>query len=162
MTSATSCATAENTSVEGAPDATSVATRRNAACSSTSRCSATLSSLRGSAGGADVPITSRYPIIVALSTNVTRVVLADDEVLMREGLAGLLERAGFDVVGQSGNASDLVDLVRELRPDLVIVDIRMPPTHTTEGLDAAETIREEFPATAVVALSAYVQVERAT
>jgi len=65
-------------------------------------------------------------------------------------------------VGQSGNASDLIDLVRELRPDLVIVDIRMPPTHTTEGLEAAEAIREEFPDTAVVALSAHVQVERAT
>ena len=97
-----------------------------------------------------------------MSTNATRVVLADDEVLMREGLAGLLERFGFEVVGQSGNASELVELVRELRPDLVIVDIRMPPTHTTEGLEAAEAIREEFPDTAVVALSAHVQVERAT
>jgi DNA-binding NarL/FixJ family response regulator len=97
-----------------------------------------------------------------MSTSATRVVLADDEVLMREGLAGLLEQAGFEVVGQSGDASELIELVRELRPDLVIVDIRMPPTHTTEGLEAAEAIREEFPETAVVALSAYVQVERAT
>src|SRR5256714_11809473 len=97
-----------------------------------------------------------------MSTNTTRVVLADDEVLMREGLAGLLERSGFEVVGQCGNASELIDLVRELRPDLVIVDIRMPPTHTNEGLEAAEAIREEFPDTAVVALSAHVQVERAT
>jgi YesN/AraC family two-component response regulator len=80
-----------------------------------------------------------------MSTNATRVVLADDEVLMREGLAGLLERSGFEVVGQSGNASELIDLVRELRPDLVIVDIRMPPMHTTEGLEAAKAIREEFP-----------------
>ena len=96
-----------------------------------------------------------------MSTNATRVVLADDEILMREGLAGLLERSGFDVVGQCGNASELVDLVRELLPDLVIVDIRMPPTHTTEGLEAAEAIREEFPDTAVVALSAHVQVDRA-
>ena len=94
--------------------------------------------------------------------NKIRVVLADDEVLMREGLAGLLERSGFEVVGQSGNASELIELVREFRPDLVIVDIRMPPTHTTEGLEAAEAIREEFPDIAVVALSAYVQVERAT
>jgi DNA-binding NarL/FixJ family response regulator len=109
-----------------------------------------------------VPITSRYPIIVAVSTNSTRVVVADDEVLLREGLASLLERSGFDVVGQSGDAAELLTLVRELRPDLVIVDIRMPPTHTTEGLEAAEAIREEFPGTAVVALSAYVQVERAT
>src|SRR4029077_11302483 len=96
-----------------------------------------------------------------MSTSPIRVVLADDEVLMREGLAGLLERFGFEVVGQSGNASELLDLVRELRPDLVIVDIRMPPTHTTEGLQAAEKIREEFPDTAVVALSAHVQVDRA-
>jgi len=97
-----------------------------------------------------------------MSTNPTRVVVADDEVLMREGLAGLLERAGFAVDGQSGNASELIELVRDMRPDLVIVDIRMPPTHTTEGLEAAETIREEFPETAVVALSAHVEVERAT
>ena len=97
-----------------------------------------------------------------MSTNATRVVLADDEVLMREGLAGLLERSGFEVEGQCGNASELIEMVRELRPDLVIVDIRMPPTHTTEGLEAAEAIREEFPDTAVVALSAHVQVERAT
>src|SRR6267154_1972656 len=70
-----------------------------------------------------------------MSTSATRVVLAEDEVLMREGLAGLLDRSGFEVVGQCGNASELIDLVRELRPDLVIVDIRMPPTHTTEGLE---------------------------
>jgi DNA-binding NarL/FixJ family response regulator len=97
-----------------------------------------------------------------MSTNSTRVVVADDEVLMREGLAGLLERSSFEVVGQAGDAAELIELVRELRPGLVIVDIRMPPTHTTEGLDAAEAIREEFPDTAVVALSAHVQVERAT
>jgi DNA-binding NarL/FixJ family response regulator len=97
-----------------------------------------------------------------MSTSATWVVLAEDEVLMREGLTGLLGRSGFEVVGQSGNSSELIDLVRELRPDLVIVDIRMPPTHTTEGLEAAEAIREEFPGTAVVALSAHVQVERAT
>jgi DNA-binding NarL/FixJ family response regulator len=97
-----------------------------------------------------------------MSTNATRVVVADDEVLMREGLAGLLERSGFEVVGQAGNASELIELVRELRPDLVIVDIRMPPTHTTEGLQAAAAIRAEFPDTAVVALSAHVEVQRAT
>jgi DNA-binding NarL/FixJ family response regulator len=105
---------------------------------------------------------SRYPIIVAMSTSATRVVVADDEVLMREGLAGLLERSGFEVVGQCGDGTELLELVRELRPDLAIVDIRMPPTHTNEGLDAAAAIREEFPETAVVALSAYMQVERAT
>jgi DNA-binding NarL/FixJ family response regulator len=90
------------------------------------------------------------------------VVLADDDVLLREGLAGLLERSGFDVVGQAGNGMELVDLVRDLRPDLAIVDIRMPPTHTSEGLEAAATIRAEFPDTAIVVLTAHVQVERAT
>jgi DNA-binding NarL/FixJ family response regulator len=90
------------------------------------------------------------------------VVLADDEVLFREGLAGLLERSGFEVVGQSGDARELLELVREHRPDLAIVDIRMPPSHTSEGLDAARTIREELPQTAIVVLTAHVQVERAT
>jgi DNA-binding NarL/FixJ family response regulator len=89
-------------------------------------------------------------------------VLADDDVLLREGLAGLLERSGFEVIGQSGTPSELIDVVRELRPDLAIVDIRMPPTHTTEGLDAAAVIREEHPDTAIVVLSAHVQVDRAT
>jgi DNA-binding NarL/FixJ family response regulator len=109
-----------------------------------------------------VPIVSRYPIIGAVSTSRTRVVLADDDVLLREGLAGLLERSGFEVVGQSGTPSELIDVVRELRPDLAIVDIRMPPTHTTEGLDAAAVIREELPDTAIVVLTAHVQVDRAT
>jgi DNA-binding NarL/FixJ family response regulator len=90
------------------------------------------------------------------------VVLADDDVLLREGIAGLLERSGFEVVGQAGTASELVEHVRELRPDLVIVDIRMPPTHTSEGLEAASAIREEFPDMAIVVLTAHVQVERAT
>jgi DNA-binding NarL/FixJ family response regulator len=97
-----------------------------------------------------------------VNTIPTRVVLADDDVLLREGLAGLLERSGFEVVGQSGTASELIELVRELRPDLAIVDIRMPPTHTNEGLDAAAAIREEFPEIAIVVLTAHVQVERAT
>jgi len=97
-----------------------------------------------------------------MDTSRTRVVLADDDVLLREGLAGLLDRSGFQVVGQSGTAPELVELVRELRPDLAIVDIRMPPTHTTEGLDAAAAIREELPETAIVVLSAHVQVDRAT
>ena len=88
--------------------------------------------------------------------------LADDDVLLREGLAGLLERSGFEVVGQSGNPSELTELVREFHPDLAIIDIRMPPTHTTEGLDAAAAIREEFPDMAILVLTAHVQVERAT
>lgn len=89
-------------------------------------------------------------------------VIADDDVLLREGLAGLLERAGLEVVGQSGNASDLLELVREHRPELAIIDIRMPPSHTIEGLDAARVIREEVPETAILVLSAHVEVEQAT
>jgi serine/threonine-protein kinase PknK len=97
-----------------------------------------------------------------VSTSRTRVVLADDDVLLREGLAGLLERSGFEVVGQTDNATDLIELVRALRPELAIVDIRMPPTHTSEGLEAASSIRERFPDTAILVLSAHVQVEQAT
>jgi DNA-binding NarL/FixJ family response regulator len=91
----------------------------------------------------------------------TRVALADDEVLLREGLAGLLERSGFEVVGQCGDGEELIALVRAERPQLALVDIRMPPTHTTEGLDAARIIREEFPETAILVLSAHVEVEHA-
>jgi DNA-binding NarL/FixJ family response regulator len=90
------------------------------------------------------------------------VVLADDDVLLREGLAGLLERSGFEIVGQGGDASELIALVREHRPELAIVDIRMPPSHTSEGLEAARVIREEVPETAILVLSAHVQVEQAT
>jgi serine/threonine-protein kinase PknK len=90
-----------------------------------------------------------------------RVVLADDDVLLREGLASLLERTGFEVVGQGGSAPELLELVREHHPGLAIVDIRMPPTHTTEGLDATRAIREEFPDVAVLVLSAHVEVEHA-
>jgi DNA-binding NarL/FixJ family response regulator len=90
-----------------------------------------------------------------------RVALADDEVLLREGLAGLLERSGFEVVGQCGDGEELIALVREERPQLALIDIRMPPTHTTEGLDAARIIRGEFPNTAILVLSAHVEVEHA-
>jgi DNA-binding NarL/FixJ family response regulator len=90
------------------------------------------------------------------------VVIADDDVLLREGLAGLLERAGLEVVGQSGNATDLLELVREHRPELAIIDIRMPPSHTIEGLVAARVIRQEVPETAILVLSAHVEVEQAT
>jgi DNA-binding NarL/FixJ family response regulator len=96
-----------------------------------------------------------------VSASRTRVVLADDDVLLREGLAGLLDRSGFEVVGQCDNPSDLIALVRELRPELAIVDIRMPPTHTSEGLDAARVIGREVPETAILVLSAHVQVEQA-
>jgi serine/threonine-protein kinase PknK len=90
------------------------------------------------------------------------VVIADDDVLLREGLASLLERSGLQVVGQSSDADGLLSLTREHRPDLVLVDIRMPPGHTTDGLDAARQIREELPETAIVVLSAHVEVEEAT
>jgi DNA-binding NarL/FixJ family response regulator len=91
----------------------------------------------------------------------TRVALADDDVLLREGLASLLERSGFEVVGRCADGAELLALVRELRPDLVLVDIRMPPTHSTEGLETARLIREEFPEIAIVVLSAHVEVEQA-
>jgi DNA-binding NarL/FixJ family response regulator len=96
-----------------------------------------------------------------VTVNSTRVAIADDDILLREGLASLLERSGLDVVGQSGDATQLIRLVRDQRPDLVIVDIRMPPGHSTEGLDAARLIRAEFPQTAVLVLSAHVEVEHA-
>ena len=99
---------------------------------------------------------------VVVPTPRPRVVIADDDVLLREGLASLLERSGLEVVGQAGDPDNLLKLVRERRPDLVIVDIRMPPTQTTEGLEAASRIRDEFPETAVVVLSAHVEVEQAT
>ncbi|MEV3901883.1 response regulator transcription factor [Mycobacterium sp. NPDC050551] len=91
-----------------------------------------------------------------------RVVVADDDVLLREGLASLLDRSGFDVVGRAGDAGELLSMVRESRPALVVVDIRMPPTHTTEGLDAARVIREEWPDIGILVLSAHVEVEHAT
>ncbi len=90
-----------------------------------------------------------------------RVVLADDNVLLREGVAGLLERHGFEVAGQAGDAPGLLALVRAQRPDLAVVDIRMPPGHSTDGLDAALAIRNEFPQTGIVVLSAFVHPEHA-
>jgi DNA-binding NarL/FixJ family response regulator len=90
------------------------------------------------------------------------VVIADDDVLLREGVASLLTVAGYDVIGQAGDAATLLSLVREHRPDLAIVDIRMPPDHATEGLEAAQAIRNELPDTAILVLSAYVEVKHAT
>jgi DNA-binding NarL/FixJ family response regulator len=78
-------------------------------------------------------------------------------VLLREGVASLLERKGFEIVGQSGTAEDLLLKVRSYAPDIAIVDIKMPPTHTDEGLRAAKEIRENYPATAVLVLSQYVE-----
>jgi DNA-binding NarL/FixJ family response regulator len=90
-----------------------------------------------------------------------RVVLAEDDVLLREGIASLLERSGFDVVGQAGDAPELLRLAREHQPELVIVDIRMPPGNRTDGLDAARAIREELPGIAILVLSAHVEVDEA-
>jgi DNA-binding NarL/FixJ family response regulator len=90
-----------------------------------------------------------------------RVVLADDDVLLREGLASLLDRSGFDVVGQAGDGARLLALVRSAQPDLAIIDIRMPPAHATEGLQAAQVIRQELPGTAIIVLSAHVEVDEA-
>jgi DNA-binding NarL/FixJ family response regulator len=90
-----------------------------------------------------------------------RIALADDDVLLREGLASLLEGAGFQVIGQAGDASELLTLVREHEPELVIVDIRMPPDHMTEGLEAARVIRDEFPEAGILVLSAHVEVDHA-
>jgi DNA-binding NarL/FixJ family response regulator len=90
------------------------------------------------------------------------VVIADDDLLLREGIASLLTQAGYSVVGQAGDATELLSLVREHRPALAIVDIRMPPDHGTEGLRAAEAIREEMPEIAILVLSAYVEVKHAT
>jgi DNA-binding NarL/FixJ family response regulator/class 3 adenylate cyclase len=91
-----------------------------------------------------------------------RIVLADDSVLLREGIARLLESEGFDVVGQVDNADDLVRRVGFAKPDVAIVDIRMPPTHTDEGLQAARRIRERHPGVGVLVLSQYVEAEYAT
>ena len=90
-----------------------------------------------------------------------RVVLAEDDVLLREGLASLLERSGFEVVGQAGDGAQLLALVRDELPELVVVDIWMPPTHTAEGLEAARVIRQELPETGILVLSAHVEVEHA-
>jgi serine/threonine-protein kinase PknK len=90
-----------------------------------------------------------------------RVVVADDDVLLREGIARILSGAGYEVVAQAGDRTELEGLVREHVPDLVVVDIRMPPTQTTEGLDAAGTIRAEHPEVGILLLSAHVDVETA-
>jgi DNA-binding NarL/FixJ family response regulator len=90
-----------------------------------------------------------------------RVVIADDDVLLRAGLASLLERSGFEIVGQAGDGPELLGLVRERPHDLVVVDIRMPPTNSTEGLEAARVIRQELPEIGILVLSAHVAVEHA-
>lgn len=88
-----------------------------------------------------------------------RVVVAEDDVLYREGLASLLSRSGFEVVGRARDAEDLLAIVTAECPDLAVVDIRMPPTHTTEGLEAARAIRKQVPGTGVLVLSAHLDTE---
>ena len=87
--------------------------------------------------------------------------LADDDILLREGLASLLDRFGLDVVGQAGDSGGLMGLISRHRPELALVDIRMPPGHSTEGLEAAREIKRDFPDTAVVVLSAHVEIDHA-
>ena len=86
-----------------------------------------------------------------------RVVVADDAVILREGLARLLVEAGFDVVGQAGDAGELLEQIEATSPDVAIVDIRMPPTHTDEGLQAAAEIRAGHPSVGILVLSQYVR-----
>ncbi len=86
-----------------------------------------------------------------------RVVVADDSVLLREGVARVLEEAGFEVVGQAGDGEELLRKVRAHKPDIAVVDIRMPPTHTDEGVQAARQIRSELPGTGVLVLSQYIE-----
>jgi DNA-binding NarL/FixJ family response regulator len=86
-----------------------------------------------------------------------RVIVADDSVLLREGVTRLLEKAGHEVVGQAGDRDELMRKARAHKPDVAIIDIRMPPTHTNEGLQAARALREEMPDTGVVVLSAYIE-----
>jgi DNA-binding NarL/FixJ family response regulator len=90
-----------------------------------------------------------------------RVIVADDSVLLREGVVRVLEESGFEVVGQAGDGEELMRKARAHKPDVAIVDIRMPPTHTDEGLRAARAIREELPDTGVLVLSQYIEEEYA-
>jgi DNA-binding NarL/FixJ family response regulator len=88
-----------------------------------------------------------------------RVAIADDAVLMREGLRRLLLDGGFHVVGTAASGTELLQLVADQRPDVVVTDVRMPPTQSTEGLQAAQQIRDQFPGTAVLVLSQHVETE---
>jgi serine/threonine-protein kinase PknK len=90
-----------------------------------------------------------------------RVVLADDDVLLREGIASLLTSRGWNVVGQAGDVQEAEELVASCVPDVVVLDIRMPPSHTTEGLAAAAAIRDRYPEIGILLLSAHVEVETA-
>jgi DNA-binding NarL/FixJ family response regulator len=100
-----------------------------------------------------------YLPVVAVETGTAamRIALADDSLFVREGLARLLGEVGFEVVATAGDASELLDRIETARPDVVIVDIRMPPTYTSEGLDAARQIRERYPEVGVLVLSQYLE-----
>ena len=100
---------------------------------------------------------SPYPVQEAIVEDRVRVVIAEDSVLLRDGIARLLEQAGFDVVGQAGDGEDLLRKVGAHKPDVAIIDVRMPPSHTDEGLRAARRIRTQYPDTAVLVLSQYVE-----
>lgn len=90
-----------------------------------------------------------------------RVVVAEDEIILREGLCSLLAQEGFDVVAQADTADGLLAAVRDKNPDLALVDIGMPPRHSTEGIDAAKIIQQEFPRTAILVLSAHIDAQHA-
>src|SRR5882672_2295212 len=108
-----------------------------------------------------MPLRPRRHLGMPEGERAQRVAIADDDVLLRQGLAALLREGGYDVIGEASDADGLIELVRKEQPDIAIVDIRMPPTHTTEGLEAARTIREELPQVAILVLSAHIEVEHA-
>ena len=95
-------------------------------------------------------------MIAEATASRTRIVIADDTALLRQGIARLLTEAGMEISGEAGDAVELMRLVEAEQPDVAIVDIRMPPTHTDEGLVAATTIRQRYPDTGVLVLSQYV------
>jgi DNA-binding NarL/FixJ family response regulator len=112
--------------------------------------------------GADSSNTHGVPGEDAISPgSALRVIVADDDVLLREGLSSLLGRSGFDVVAEVGSGTEALALARTEKPDLLVLDIRMPPTNTTEGLDVARVIREEQPEIGILVLSAHVEVDHA-
>jgi len=94
---------------------------------------------------------------MSLAPDTLRVVLADDAVLLREALATSLTAAGFEVVGQAGDVEELIRLVGQQHPDVAVVDVRMPPTHSTEGLEAAQRIRRTHPDIGILVLSQYIE-----
>jgi len=94
-------------------------------------------------------------------TSAQRIVVADDDILLRAGISSLLRDAGYEVVGQAGDAETLTSLVRATIPDLALIDIRMPPTHTWEGIEVSRAIRAEFPEVGILLLSAYIELETA-